>query len=265
WRHNKLPMPVCGAMAARPGDAMPPAVAAEGAAVARDLAARIVALYRTGAVAACSDPRLAGALIFVQWRLSRMCQMRADAHDARRETEQAMAENARARELDDLNAAYARIRRTFDSVAWRGNSNLTPREGLRLGLERADFRLARMFAQKVLAAEPENAQANFAMGMAYFVEEQFSRAEVYLKRCLEQRPDEPATLNNLAVSQLRQGRLAEAETNAVRAVELLPDSPELRRTLEAIRRYRENPRDDSSDRVVPAVDRELEDRNRWRP
>ena len=68
-----------------------------------------------------------------------------------------------------------------------------------------------------------------------FVEEQYGRAEIYLKRSLASRPDEPAALNNLAIALLRQGRYAEAETNALHALRVLPDSPAVKKTVDAIR------------------------------
>ena len=100
----------------------------------------------------------------------------------------------------------------------------------------ADFRLARTFAQQVLVSDPENSSANFAMGMAYFVEEQYGRAEIYLKRCLAKSPNEPAALNNLAITQVHLGRLAEAETNATKALEAYPSSKEVKETYDHIRK-----------------------------
>ena len=73
--------------------------------------------------------------------------------------------------------------------------------------------------------------ANFAMGMSYFIDEQYGRAEVYLKRCLARNPNEPAVLNNLAIVQMRMGKLAEAETNATKALEIYPKSSEIKKPL----------------------------------
>ena len=94
--------------------------------------------------------------------------------------------------------------------------------------------ITHLFAQQVLQSDPDDSPANFAMGMNYFVQEQYGRAEVYLKRCLVRRPNEPAVLNNLAVAQMRQGRLDEAETNATRALKSLPTSTDILRTLKSI-------------------------------
>lgn len=82
--------------------------------------------------------------------------------------------------------------------------------------------MARTYAQQVLVSNPDDSAANFAIGMGYFVEEQYGRAEIYLRRSLASRPDEPAALNNLAIALMRQGRYAEAETNALHALRVMP-------------------------------------------
>ncbi|MBR1589257.1 MAG: tetratricopeptide repeat protein, partial [Kiritimatiellae bacterium] len=111
---------------------------------------------------------------------------------------------------------------------------LTPREGLVIGLARADFALAGRYAAPILAADPDDPRANFAMGMMYYTGGHYARAEKHLLRCLVRRPDDAAVLNNLALAQLNAGRLAEAETNAARAMARLPDSPEIRKTMRRI-------------------------------
>ena len=86
----------------------------------------------------------------------------------------------------------------------------------------------------MLAVDPDSPEANFAIGMDYFVQKQYSRAEAYLTRCLERRPDDPAVLNNLAQCRLRQGDFKGAMPYARRALAALPDSPEVKRTIERI-------------------------------
>ncbi len=49
------------------------------------------------------------------------------------------------------------------------------------------------------------------------------------------RPDDPAVLNNLAQCRLRQGDPAGALPYAKRALEILPDTPEVRRTMERVK------------------------------
>ena len=63
---------------------------------------------------------------------------------------------------------------------------MTPREGLQFALVRADFPLARRYAEPILDADPEDVDANFGMGMSYLMEEQYGRAEEYLKRARPQ-------------------------------------------------------------------------------
>jgi predicted Zn-dependent protease len=109
------------------------------------------------------------------------------------------------------------------------------REGLKLALDRADFRLAKPFAENVLSVDDGDVEANFAMAMFHFKSKNYSAAEKHLKKYLVRRPDEPAVLNNLAVVQLRLGRLDEAETNAVKALERFAGSPEIKSTLRSIR------------------------------
>ena len=122
-------------------------------------------------------------------------------------------------------------------MAWASRKKLermTPQEGLRAGLARADFARARIFAQQVLSVDPDNPEANFALGMDYFVQKQYARAQAYLERCLKLRPNDPAVLNNLAQCHLRQGDFKGALPYVERALEALPDSPEVKRTKERV-------------------------------
>ena len=112
---------------------------------------------------------------------------------------------------------------------------MTPQEGLKLGLSRADFALARVFALRVLDVSPDDPAANFALGMDFFVQKQYARAQAYLERCRVRRPDDPAVLNNLAQCHLRQGDPEGALPYADRAQEILPNSPEIKRTMERVK------------------------------
>ena len=233
WRHDKLPMPKCGGLVARTAG-FAPGEAEKGREKALALAARIMKLYEDKNPMAIANRELKSMFMFLQWRIARMCRMRADAADKAGDMALAMAESEQADALDRNNVAYMRIRKQMDWVGQQKGMRLTPREGLKIGLDRADFRLARTFAQQVLVSDPENSRANFAMGMSYFVDEQYGRAEVYLKKCLAKNPNEPAALNNLAVVQMRLGKLEEAETNAARALKIFPSSKEIKKTFEHI-------------------------------
>ena len=124
-------------------------------------------------------------------------------------------------------------------MAWASKRKLermTAREGLRRGLSRADFALARPFALSVLDVSPDDPSANFAIGMDFFVQGQYVRAQTYLERCLESRPNDPAVLNNLAQCHLRRGDPKGALPYAERALEILPNAHEVRRTVERIKK-----------------------------
>ena len=233
WKREKIPMPIGGGLVARPASATAFDPAA-GRQTATNLAERILACYKNDKPATIDDRRLRDAFTFVQWRLSTLCRVRADALDQKGQTLDALAESELADALDDQNETFSRIRNRMDWAAQQRGGRLSPREGLKVGLDHANFSMARVFAQQVLQSDPDDSPANFAMGMNYFVQEQYGRAEVYLKRCLVRRPNEPAVLNNLAVAQMRQGRLDEAETNATRALKSLPTSTDILRTLKSI-------------------------------
>ena len=192
WRHDKLPMPLCGGFVAYPEGGPPGSWAQRGAAGARRIANKMLSLYEKADPMGIIDRPLRSAFIFAQWRIARMCRMRADEFDKMRLTMFAYAETVLADKLDAKNESLTSLRRQMDWVGMQKGARLTLREGLKLGLDRADFRLARTYAQQVLVSDPENSAANFAIGMGYFVEEQYARAEVYLKRSLVSRPDEPA-------------------------------------------------------------------------
>ncbi len=233
WRRDGRPMPLCSGLVARPGG-LSPEEAERGACAARALAGRVLALYDAGEPDRIADRQLRDAFLFVQWRLAVLSRHRANAYDERGEKELAMEETRLADALDGKNGALARIRATMAWASRRKLERMTPQEGLKAALARADFAFGRVFALKVLEVTPDDPAANFALGMDYFVQKQYARAESYLSRCLARRPDDPAVLNNLAQCRLRQGDAQGALEYARRAREILPDSPEIKRTLERI-------------------------------
>ena len=169
-----------------------------------------------------------------------MCRMRANEADARKDSASSEMEHALADRLDRFNPEWQKVQERMDWIGQRGGMRLTPKEGLKLGLAKADFKLARSYARKVVVTDPDDVHANFALGMSFFTEKQYGRAEMHLKKCLIRAPDEPAVLNNLAIVQLRLGRYADAEANALKALEKYPDSSEIKTTLRHIRSARDN-------------------------
>ena len=232
WKRGKTPLPpVAGLVASVAG--FPEGVAEAGPKKANALANRVLDIYAKDEELEDVSPGMRDVLVRVQWRLARMCRVRADKLDADKQTDAAMRESALADELDKRNVSFRLIRQRLEMVG-RSGSRLTAREGLKLGMDRADFQMAEMFARQVLVSDPDDLAANFALGMSYLGNEQYGRAEQHLRKCLEQRPDEWAILNNLAVVQLRQGHFEDAEANARHALKSNPKSREAQRTLESV-------------------------------
>lgn len=237
WRHDGLEMPRHGGFVSRTAGF--PAGEIDGrVASARKIADRILSLYARADPAKAAYPELNRLFLFVQWRLSRMCRMRANEADRMRNAELSEMEQTLADELDAHNPEWMKIQERMDWIGRHGGMRLTPREGLRLGLGSADYRRARNYAREMLAIDSGDVEANFALAMCYFVEKQYGRAEKYFRTCLVRAPDEPAVLNNLAIVLLRMDRLDEAEKKALHALEVMPDSHEIKTTLHHIRSAR---------------------------
>ena len=230
WTLAKQPQPPVAGLVARPSG-FPPGLAKEGIERAHALVARVLDVYAGDDELKATSSSLRDLFTRMQWRVARMCRMRADILDRSKQTDAALAESQRADDLDAHNASFQFVRKQLEMVGQGKNFRLTPREGMRLGMERADFRMAEMFARQVLYSDPNDVSANFVMGMFYFGNQQYGRAEIYLKTALARKPKSLSILNNLAVTQLRQGYLEEAEVNVRRALEVDPESLEARRTL----------------------------------
>ena len=249
WKRQGYVMPACAGLLAR-------TVGLDAAAVARGrerawaLAGRILALRK-------GNPRLKGnadrlledLLLYIQWRVAWFCHRRSEQADHANDVELSEREAALGTELDEANPALNRIRQKTDALSALQTGRLMPREGLRLGLERMDFVMARHYAQQVLQTDPDYAPANFAMGMSYLQEEQYNKAASYLRRCVEKDPNDISAWNNLAGIYQRQGSLDEALAAAERALEAAKalKTPEVResavksvsRTLREITNLRE--------------------------
>ena len=232
WKIGRVPLPDVAGLVARPAG-FPPGLAEAGIKQAHHLVERILAVYSEDEELEATSSLLRDLFTRMQWRVARMCRMRADCLDRDGKKDAALAESDRADELDARNASFQRVRQQLEMIG-QGSTRLTPREGLRLGMERADFHLAEMFARQVLVSDPDNLSANFALGMYYLGNSQYGRAEAHLTKCLEQKPNEWSILNNLSVAQLRQNELESAEANIRRALELNPKSREAQRTLESV-------------------------------
>jgi tetratricopeptide (TPR) repeat protein len=235
WRTNNKKIPKCGGFLAKTGDS-DGFETTEGVKAAYSLANSILSFREECDISDIESLELRSALSRVQWRLSRMCRMRAYLASLNKDAVLAKAENELADRLEEANPEWIKAKKIEDEILHKNTTlTLTPREGLNISLKRADFRLASSYAKKVIVQEEDDISANFALGMDYFLNHRYDKAEEYLKRALKNAPGEPAILNNLAVVLIRLDRFDEAETNAVKALEVLPNSQEIQETLRRIR------------------------------
>lgn len=239
WRGQGRSEPSYSGVAALPGDPSEETVR-RGRAAADALAARALEIGLGERPFATGDRALRRLWPFLLWRLSRLQRMRSDADSAAGRAEDAARAGKTAERLDAANADFVQLNLGSNWLKRARTGALTPREGLAVGLARADFEYASAFAEKVLSADPDDARAHFALGMRDLLQGNYADAERHLLKSLARNPDEPAALNNLANAQFGLGKLAEAEENARRALRRLPNSESVRRTLERIRKKMEN-------------------------
>lgn len=238
WKRDGKAIPPVGGIISRPLGWENDADRVAGVERAKSLAERSLAICAAG-LKDCTDEETRAAFWNVLWRLSRACTYRGERADIAGDAAVAIAEADLAAKLNDVNETYKAMTQAIVKQKDRMSQQLTTREGLQLALVRADFTMGKLYAETVLAAEPDNADANFAMGMYYLHERQLSRAEEYLKRCLIRKPNEPAVYNNLAMIQLEQGKLDAAEVNVQKALKLVPTAAAVIDTQNAIKRARE--------------------------
>ena len=215
WRRARKPLPKCSGFVARE-KGLSDADAERGIAAATDIAKRIIWAAKEHPNAVVS-PALRRAVSAVSWRISRFARMRDD--------------DPLANELDEWNDAVKHMMRLIDYERMRTFMQMTPYEGLRLSLRRADFVEARKYGATVLQIDPEDPEANFGTGMAFLMEEKYKEAEFYLARTLVKRPDEPAVLNNLSIIYRKTNRLEKSLEYVRKAHELAPENEEISRTL----------------------------------
>ncbi len=203
---------------------------------AHALAKRIEEVYEKGLFTESLDPELRDKFLSMQWRISRLARVRAEILDIKGNADGAKFEKAIADSLDDKNSTLKRMRENLAKVRESAMSRMTPREGLKYALQRVDFILARKYAEPILDSEPDNIEANYAMGMSYLVEEQYTRAEEYLQKCAELLPNNPTVYNNLALVRISLGKLDQALEDANKALELLPDSQAVADTVKTVKK-----------------------------
>jgi len=235
WKRDGKPIPPMGGMLSRPAGFRDEPTRLEGVRRARELADRILEINaKSGGIRVCMDRDIVRAFQIVQWRLARMCLYRSEVCDSHGMTKEALSESDLAKKLNDGNSLYQDLVRSMERMSAAMMQKLTPREGLQLSLVRADFTTGKIYAEKILTADKDDPDANFAMGMYYLRQHQLSRAEEFLGRCLVRKPREPAIYNNLAMIQIETKRYEDARKNIDMALKLIPDSAEVLDTRKAL-------------------------------
>ena len=216
WKRDQKPLPTLSGMVAME-KGLSKEDAEKGVARAKELADRILEISPKVESTAIPSSALASAFSAVNWRLSRFAHMRED--------------HGIANGLDQANSVLRRMIAAIEDERQRTFMQLTPREGLEIALRRSNFVEARRYSAAVLKNDPDDPQANFAMGMSAIMDKRYADAELYLTRVLKRRPKEPAVLNNLSIVCRKQRKYQEAEAYARQAMEILPSSPEVTNTL----------------------------------
>lgn len=233
WKREGRELPVCSGVLARPVG-MDAAACGAGVTRANALANRILDLYAAGGLDKAAGRTVKELFLHVQWRIARLARMRAERADRAGDTQAAMRDVKLSDKLDNTNESLRRILVSMEKARATTLKQVTPREFLQLALARADFVLARRYGETILEADPDDPNANFGVGMSYYTQRQWSRAEEYLRRCLVKKPKEPAVWNNLAMVYMYTERFDEAERHAKKALEIIPESAEVKDTLKKI-------------------------------
>ena len=235
WKRGGDDYPAFAGLAALPKAAQDDEALVRGRAATEALAERLIAYNRTHSPQNAVDGELRRLYPFLLFRVGRVLRMRARADAVARRYEAAYRGTELAETLDELNYAFQKLK---DDTNWLKRSQkgvLSPREGLVVGLARADFNMAADYAAKVLQADPEDARANFALGMKYLVMEDYLLAEKYLTVSHNSNPKEPAVLNNLANAEFKLGKLEDALRHAEAALEMIPSNTTVQATVNRIK------------------------------
>lgn len=221
WKKANKPLPEIGGLVARPGGFADAAEKQRGIDAAHAIADRILALTtREGGVGECTNEIVRTAFFDVQFRLARMCQYRAMAMTGEDQEEARKAEFEYMQKLDGANEP---LRAMIAMIVQRKNLNVA--------LKRSDYANAKGFAEKILAGDPDNAEANFALGAYYNAEKDYEKAESHYRRALAAQPENPAICNNLAMVLIARKEFDEARRLVEKAIEKEPESAEIRDTL----------------------------------
>lgn len=243
WRADGKALPPCSGLLCRPVG-MPDEELQRGREAARALASRMLAFYeKYGDLSRETGIKVNELFYVLQWRIARMARMRANREDQRGDAMKAFEEVTLGEKLDQKNPVVMAMLAAMEKMERDSMRQITPRQGLQMALQREDFTMGKVYASAILDADPQDPDANFAMGMYFYYDGQYSRSKLYLERCIIIRPNEPAYYNNIANIQLKLGRYDDALRNAKKALELVPDAVAIQNTVREIEEAIENAHD----------------------
>ncbi len=185
---------------------------ARGIGAARDLSGRILEFYQAGGLSGKIAPSVRNMFLFMQWRLARMARIRAKVFGFKLQLDLSREESTMADRLDERNESLQRIQKAMARMGELMMHQMTPREGLRIALIRADYSQAHRCAEAILDSTPNDPEAHFGIGMNYLLLGQYNLAEDHLRACLESRPGDATIWNNLAELRFRQASATKGET-----------------------------------------------------
>ena len=171
---------------------------------------------------------------FILWRLARMADLRVNRSLLKDDGAGVVRHRELAARLDGVNDPYRKLKKELEKLRPVESVVLSPQEGLALALKRADFNLAYRYATRVLKDDPDDLNANFAMGMWAAETRQYKIALMYLEAADSKRPNEPSILNNLAMVRYKLGDLLGAAKAIKRARDLNPGSKEIQENVKRI-------------------------------
>ncbi|MCR5413705.1 MAG: hypothetical protein K6F50_03125 [Kiritimatiellae bacterium] len=173
------------------------------------------------------------------WRLARLADVRRTEAGKKPGGGAAVRINMEiAQALDRSNMSLHVSGGELDKLLPTANLVPTPREGLWIALKRRDFSLARPYALGVIASDPADVDANFALGMDCYLSGDYKTAVRHLETVLASDGGNVFILNNLAVSYVKRGWPGDREkaiSLMEKAVAAKPDEAALAETLKRMR------------------------------
>ena len=255
WKRDGKEIPLCSGVLSRPAG-MPEEERLRGVEAANALADRVLDVYIDGGPSKSAGTLVNELFLFVQWRIARIARMRAERADREGKTVESLKDVNISDRLDHNNASLKRILRDMEKVREQTLKSITPRESLQLALARLDFTLARRYAELILADDPNDPDSNFGVGMSYYTQKQWARAEEYLRRCLIKKPRQPAVWNNLGMICMYTERYEEGLEYAKRALSIIPESAEVKDTIKQIEEAWKKAREESGEEAKkPATEK----------